>query len=271
VVESTMYEIYILSIISEVYFSSRSDFDVIGEAGIRLKMKSALSNTYGIRFVEFGTRRRHSKAVQQYVNDYCSKHSDNYIGTSNIYFAQMFGVKAIGTMAHEWIMAHQAITNIDFSEGMAMKRWMEYYGGSLGIALTDTLTTGDFLSQFDGSMSRAFNGVRQDSGDPYEWMENMIMHYRRHGIDPKTKQYIFSDALDFEKAKILCQKYPDYPISFGIGTNLTNDVGVKALNMVIKMIELDGYPLIKISDSKGKVLCEDEALKKFAIYHITGE
>ena len=264
VLKSTMYETFIMSIISEVCFSESplSDLDDIND-------KIEISNNGKFVFIEFGTRRRSSRRNQEWVNKVCLERALYYHGSSNVKISMDQGTAPIGTMAHEWIMAQQAVTNIHQSELLAMELWSGFYGDKLSIALTDTLTTRHFLDRaFDKELATRFDGVRQDSGNPVEWMNAMIEHYKKLGIDPTSKKYVFSDGLNFHRAARIAKEFPDYEIIFGIGTNLSNDVGVVPLNMVVKMVEFNGYPLIKMSDSPGKIVCEDDNLAKFCCHQI---
>jgi nicotinate phosphoribosyltransferase len=146
-----------------------------------------------------------------------------------------------------------------------LQAWVDEYRGDLGTALSDTLGTDKFLEDFDLYFAKLYDGVRHDSGDPIAWGERMIKHYEALRIDPKNKQLVFSDSLDFEKAAMLNNHFKDRAkVSFGIGTNLTNDfTDVKPLNIVMKVVTACGKPVAKISDSAGKTMCEDEAFLSY--------
>ncbi|MBR6717245.1 MAG: nicotinate phosphoribosyltransferase, partial [Oscillospiraceae bacterium] len=136
--------------------------------------------------------------------------------------------------------------------------WYDEYQGDNGTALTDTVTTDLFLLDFNRSMVNNYTGVRHDSGDPYAWGEKIIAHYKKYGVDPKTKLLLFSDSLDFDRA----QKLYDYfcgktKVSFGIGTFCSNDTEENALNIVIKLQFVNGRPVAKLSDDIGKAMCRD--------------
>jgi len=189
---------------------------------------------------------------------------DNFIGTSNVDLARRYNLKPIGTMAHEFIQAAQALTRIKDSQKFAFDTWAKEYRGDLGIALSDCLGFEAFLNDFDMFFSKLFDGARHDSGDPYIWGEKLIAHYESFGIDPITKSAVFSDGLDFSKAIEIHETFKDrIKVSFGIGTNITNDTGFKAPQIVIKMTECDGRPVAKISDSKGKMMCKDDDYLKY--------
>jgi nicotinate phosphoribosyltransferase len=176
-----------------------------------------------------------------------------------VYFAEECDIKAIGTMAHEWIQAGQALTNIRNSQKFMLQKWADEYRGELGIALSDTLGLDIFLQDFDSYFAKLFDGVRHDSGDPIAMGEKVITHYEKLKIDPKTKTIVFSDSLTIPKAIEIYKHFKGrIKVSFGIGTNLTNDLVRKPLNIVIKMTHCNGQPVAKISDNEGKGMCEDE-------------
>lgn len=263
-----MFEIYLLAIVNEVYFRMKYDyFDLVASARERLykKLEGFMgidSNpTYTFNFAEFGTRRRLSREWQDYVMGELinTKHC---VGTSNVYFAMKYGVKAIGTYAHEYVQMFQGVPGIQlaYTNKAALEEWFEEYQGDLGTALTDTLGTDLFLRDFNKLQATCYTGVRHDSGDPYKWGEKIIEHYEKLGIDPKTKTLLFSDSLDFEKAQaIYGHFYERINVSFGIGTYLTNDTDVDPLNIVIKLQYVNGRPVAKLSDVPGKTMCQDDS------------
>jgi nicotinate phosphoribosyltransferase len=181
-----------------------------------------------------------------------------FVGSSNVHFAMINSVKPIGTHAHEWFMFHAAKYGFKMANSTGLDDWVKVYRGDLGIALSDTYTTKVFYTKFDRMFAKLFDGVRHDSGDAIQFAEQTILHYRGLGIDPLSKTIIFSDALNYEKVlRIADYCREKIGMSFGIGTNLTNDVGLKPMNIVIKMTEAfpdgDGWtPVVKLSDEKGK-------------------
>lgn len=164
-------------------------------------------------------------------------------------------------MAHEWIMCvgqgnHKH--NCAYSNWYALDAWVKEYGVLNGTALTDAITTDCFLRDFQLTYATLFSGVRHDSGDPYEWGDKMIAHYRRLGIDPNTKTLLFSDGLNFEAADRLYRYFHGRArVAFGIGTFLTNDTCVPPLNIVMKTIICNGMDVAKISDTPGKGMCQN--------------
>ena len=270
ITEVSLFEVPVLAIISEIYCKNQlREEDTYKNGMVRLEQKinRLISSNKKILFSDFGTRRRYSKEWQKnVVKKIIDSKYKYFIGTSNVYLAKKHGIKPIGTMAHEWIMAHAGVTRIDKSDQLALQRWLDFYKGDLGIALTDTYTTDHFLYGFNNDIASSFSGIRHDSGDWKKWAYKFIDHYKRLGIDPTTKTFLFSDGLDFNLTeKIYDELNTKTQVAFGIGTNLTNDVGVKALQIVIKMTECDGFPLIKISDTPGKVICINEKFKEFSL------
>ncbi|MBH3410354.1 MULTISPECIES: nicotinate phosphoribosyltransferase [Pseudomonas] len=263
-----LYEIPLLAIISEVRNRYRYRDVTIEQVGERLyqkmdwlKAEASADELAGFQLADFGTRRRFSYRVQEEVV-YLLKHDfpGRFVGTSNVHLARELELKPLGTMAHEWFMAHQQLgPRLVDSQAAALEAWVREYRGLLGIALTDCITMDAFLDDFDLYFAKLFDGLRHDSGDPLVWAEKAIAHYERLGIDPKGKTLIFSDGLDFAKALGLYRAlHTRINVSFGIGTRLTCDIpGVEPMNIVIKMTDCNGAPVAKISDSPGKTQCRD--------------
>lgn len=265
---TTMYEIPILAIVNEVYFRMAYDYDeLLEQFKTRLSQKVEMleKNKYRLNtFSEFGLRRRLSAQAQEIAVEALTNLKDTdskFIGTSNVYLAKKYNLKPIGTMAHEWIMCtgqgnHKH--NPAYSNWYALDAWVKEYGILNGIALTDTITTDCFLRDFQLTYATLFSGVRHDSGDPYEWGEKMIAHYKKLGIDPRTKTLLFSDSLDFEKATQIYDHFKDkVQVAFGIGTFISNDTNVPALNIVMKTTKCNGMDVAKISDIVGKGMCKN--------------
>ena len=275
------FEIYLLEIVNEVYFRSRFDYDeLMTSAKERLdaKIKAFNDGTYTFSFAEFGCRRRLSREWEDVVVRRFAKETKNCAGTSNVYLAKKYGLKPIGTYAHEFVQMYQGIDSIplSFTNHYAMEDWYDEYRGDNGTALTDTITTDLFLCDFNRSMVNNFNGVRHDSGDPYEWGEKIIAHYKKYGVDPKTKLLLFSDSLDFDRAQALYDYFKDkVKVSFGIGTFCSNDTSEDPLNIVIKLQTVNDRPVAKLSDAPGKAMCRDEEylqyLKNSVAYRLDRE
>lgn len=261
-----LFEVPILAIINELYFQSLSqiyDFEIAWKRCLeKIEMSFNMGTNY--KFADFGTRRRfsldwHRKIIHHLAK---SKIADrNFVGTSNVLLAKECNIRPIGTMAHEFIQAGQAVgVRLVDSQKYMLQKWVDEFRGDLGIALSDTVGLDAFLYDFDKYFSKLYDGIRQDSGDPYEACEKIIAHYEKMKIDPKTKVVIFSDGLDFTQARDLLHKFQDrIGVSFGIGTNLTNDFpGIQPIQIVIKMIRCNNQPVAKISDTPEKGMCEDE-------------
>ncbi len=268
-VNSSMYEIPILAIVNEVYFKMAYDYDKLMDSfRERLAEKCRRIREDNIclgTFSEFGLRRRLSAEAQELAIKELIEASkgtrSNFIGTSNVYLAKKFGIKPVGTMAHEYIMCvgqGEKKHNIAYSNWYALNAWIKEYSVLNGIALTDTVTTDIFLKDFQLTFATMFSGVRHDSGDPFEWGEKMIRHYQSLNIDPKTKTLLFSDNLNFDKANALYERFCDrINVAFGIGTYIANDTEVPPLNIVMKTTDCNGQPVAKISDTPGKGMCKD--------------
>ena len=264
-----LWEVPLLSLISELFYKMTGQQRVDDqEVERRTTEKINLFNDLGVTVAEFGTRRRHSYEVHQLIAEVLKKrHGKSYIGTSNVHLARLTNVKPIGTHAHEWFMFHGAYYGFKMAGGLGLENWAEVYQGDLGVALSDTYTTDIFFQQFNKKLSKLFDGVRHDSGDPIEFAEKTIAHYKKLGINPLYKFIIFSDGLNPEKvAKITEATKGRIGISFGIGTNLTNDVGLTPMNIVIKLSSIqskgmDPIPTIKLSDEKGKYTGDPEMIE----------
>ena len=272
-IQAMFFEIFVLAIVNELYFNALSDPSVIEEGQRRLDAKVALLNHYAEEqsqysqdtppfiVADFGTRRRFSKRWQAHVVETLNKAQPNIVsGTSNVYLAKELGMTPIGTMAHEFMQAFQALdVRLRDSQKAALEAWVHEYRGDLGIALTDVVGMVAFLRDFDLYFAKLFDGLRHDSGDPYIWGDKAIAHYKKLKIDPKTKILTFSDGLDLEKAWELHQYFKDQiKTSFGIGTNLTNDMGIMPINIVLKLVECNGQPVAKLSDSPGKTMINND-------------
>jgi nicotinate phosphoribosyltransferase len=258
------FEIYLLEIVNEVYFRMKYDYEKLrksAEEKLDKKIVAMNDGTYTFRFAEFGCRRRLSREWEDEVVRRLVSETTNCIGTSNVYLAMKYNVTPIGTYAHEFVQMYQGIDSIPlaYTNYYAMKDWYNEYEGDNGTALTDTVTTDLFLLDFNRSMVNNYTGVRHDSGDPYEWGEKIITHYKHYGVDPRTKLLLFSDNLNFDKAQRLYDYFSDKTkVSFGIGTFVSNDTCEDPLNIVIKLQYVNGRPVAKLSDTPSKSMCRDE-------------
>lgn len=263
-----LWEVPIMAILSELYYRL-SNLQRLPDDQVTAMVKEKITyyQRLGVKIAEFGTRRRHSHAVHRLVVAALKAYGgDHFTGTSNVALAREFGVKPIGTHAHEWFMFHGARYGFKLSNALALEHWVDIYRGDLGIALSDTYTTAVFFASFDKKFSKLFDGVRHDSGDPLAFAEQTIRHYQAFNIDPLSKTIIFSDGLDPEKvARIASFCRGKIGMSFGIGTNFTNDVGLEPLNIVIKMAEArpEGehwVRVVKLSDEPAKYTGDAEMI-----------
>jgi len=257
-VETILWEVPLMATISELYFRLTGKTYDLYESFLSIKAKAEKLKMANVKWSDFGTRRRFSKEKQADVNAYMSVFK-GFVGTSNPYFAMRYNLWPIGTYAHEAVMAMQAKYGAAESNKKWMEHWLKEYclNPQMLIALTDTLTTDVFLRTYKFDLLRKFAGVRQDSGDPFEFAKKIIQYYKDNNINPKTQKIIFSDGLDVDKAIAINDEFKDeIQCVMGIGTNLTADCGHKPLNMVIKLTAIDfgdGFkPVVKLSDDEGK-------------------
>ncbi|GAA5986605.1 hypothetical protein JCM5350_008314 [Sporobolomyces pararoseus] len=300
--ETILYEVPLMSIISEAYFTEQEQsWDYVGQfENARSKGKELF--TSGCIVSEFGSRRRRTQLAHDIImrgliaadKEYGSGAGPSgaggkLAGTSNVHFAQKYDLNPIGTIAHEWIMGIAAFEGYDHCNGRAMDAWEKIYpDGSLSIALTDTFTTKPFFEDYVSDPKRAnrWRGLRQDSGDPLVFLQAAKEVFLQVGADPKKKVIVFSDALDVEKCINLKKASDEAGVgcSFGVGTQFTNDFKrvdepvkqetpgegsirsegetSKALNMVIKLYKIQDEFCVKISDELTKNTGNPEAVKK---------
>ena len=263
-----MWEVPLLAVISELVHRYRTPEVTVDHALDHLETKlvefKALTADLPLdRFylMDFGTRRRFSRDVQQAIVERL-KQEPWFVGTSNYDLARRLNLTPMGTQAHEWFQAHQQISPVlANSQRAALQAWLDEYPDQLGIALTDCITMDAFLRDFGPEFATRYQGLRHDSGDPVQWGEKAIAHYEKLQIDPLSKTLVFSDNLDLNKAIDLYRHFAArVKLGFGIGTRLTCDIpGVQPLNIVIKLVECNGKPVAKLSDSPGKTICHDKA------------
>jgi nicotinate phosphoribosyltransferase len=265
-----LFEIFVLAIVNEVYFRRMSTPDVLNEGRARLQNKIAqlrhfkersVRRQHPFEFFDFGVRRRFSAEWQEEVVATLARELPEFFkGTSNVYLAKKYGLVPIGTMAHEYLQTFQAMgVQLKGFQKAALEQWVQEYRGDLGVALTDVIGMDAFLADFDLYFAKLFDGLRHDSGDPVIWGEKALTHYERLKINAHTKRLVFSDGLDIPTCLRLHAHFADrIQTGFGIGTKLTNDMGLQPLNIVMKLVSCNGQPVAKLSDSPGKTLCDDE-------------
>ncbi|MDF1483828.1 nicotinate phosphoribosyltransferase [Ramlibacter sp. H39-3-26] len=263
-----LFEIPVLTIVNEVYFRNTRKSPDYAEGRRRLEAKIAELRGPGLhtlKIADYGTRRRFSRDWQEEVLRTLAAGlgagaAGQLAGTSNVLFAMKLGLTPLGTMAHEYLQACQALgPRLRDSQVFGFESWAREYRGDLGIALSDVYGISAFLRDFDLYFCKLFDGARHDSGDPFTWGERVIAHYRANRVDPLTKTLIFSDALTVPRTIELFQRFRGRcQLAFGIGTNLTNDLGYEPLQIVIKMVRCNGQPVAKLSDTPAKNMCDDE-------------
>lgn len=263
-----LWEVPLLALISELYFkktklktyTKEKIAEIASDKAIRYQRLNA-------KVADFGTRRRYSFSNHDLIIKTLSAFPNNvFTGTSNLFLAKKYNISPIGTHAHEWFMFHSAKFGYKLANKLSLENWIKVYRGDLGIALSDTFTSEIFFKSFDTKFAKLFDGVRHDSGDPFIFTDKTIEHYKKLNIDPLSKTIIFSDSLNPDIVEKICNYCKGkINISFGIGTNFTNDVGVKPLNIVIKMDEAkpegqEWTPTIKLSDSHGKYTGDEKMI-----------
>lgn len=257
---TVLWEVPLMALISELYFQESTP-DLKSQAE-RAKSKADFLDSAKAYFMEFGTRRRRSFEVQNIVfSELCKKKT--CWGTSNPYLAKTHGTQMLGTVAHEWTMGISVLEGLRHANRFAMDKWREVYGGNLSIALTDTYGSDAFFADFDLDRALSWRGLRQDSGSPYDFYDKTIAHYQKLGIDPSTKTIVYSDSLDVNRAVEIKKHCPKTKSVFGIGTHFSNDspTGPAALNMVIKLTQMNGVPVVKLSDDPGKAIGDQDAVR----------
>ena len=276
--EAIYWETIALAIVNELCYrwnlslKTRFELDLVfAEGRKRLAEKIVkLRRHPEITFCDFGTRRRFSRDWHDYVVGVTAEEMPGQmLGTSNAYLAMKHGLLPMGTSAHEMYMVMSGVTGesdetIRASHNKVLRDWWDEYGFGLSVALTDTYGTDFFFRDMTAEQAENWKGLRQDSGDPFVFGEKAIAFYEKLGIDPKTKIIVFSDGLDVDTIIELHKKFRGrIKTTFGWGTNLTNDLGLKALSLVVKTVEANGRGLVKLSDNIAKAIGRPEDIEKF--------
>jgi nicotinate phosphoribosyltransferase len=259
----------VLAIVNELYFRRFDAHAALAEGRRRLQAKIGLLHDFAqepaernpFEFFDFGVRRRFSRDWQREVVVALKHASPQFFkGTSNVLLARDLDLVPIGTMAHEYLQTWQALgVRLRDFQSAALEAWVHEYRGDLGTALTDVVGMEGFLRDFDLYFAKLFDGLRHDSGDPVVWGEKALAHYEKLRIDAQTKRLVFSDGLDLPRAFSLYRVFAGRTqTGFGVGTNLTNDVGLEPLNIVMKLTRANRQPVAKLADSPGKTMCTDE-------------
>ena len=263
------FEIFVLAIVNELYFRRFEAAPALAAGRERLTAKIAQvralvasepARATPFEFFDFGLRRRFSGAWHREVIARLARElPEHFKGTSNVLLARDLGLVPIGTMAHEYLQTFQALgVRLRDHQKAALESWVQEYRGDLGIALTDVVGMDAFLADFDLYFAKLFDGLRHDSGDPFWWGEKALAHYAKLRIDARSKRLVFSDSLTIPRAIELYRHFADRTqLGFGIGTHISNDMGLRTLHIVMKLTSANGQPVAKLSDSPGKTMCDD--------------
>jgi len=267
--DTTLWETIILSLVNELYVRSRTDSmhqtqrsDLYHRGTMRLREKIRMLKLFPeIRFSEFGTRRRFGREWQRAVVEILAESMpESFVGTSNVLLAKEFGLRPVGTLAHELFMGLYGIRRADGDDGRdshneVLRLWRDLYGNELSTALTDTYGTDFFFRDISDEQAHQWQGLRQDSGDPFVFGEKAIAFYERRGINPREKTIVFSDGLDAETIVRLHVRFNGrIRTFFGWGTNLTNDMEFPPLSIVMKLVSANGKGTVKLSDNIAKAI-----------------
>ena len=263
-IDVTFWETVVMSEVNELYYEQLMEShdlginDLYAEGDRRLNDKIEKLKEYpGIKFADFGTRRRfstnwHEHVVQRLAQDL----PEQFTGTSNPWFAYKYNLAPIGTFAHEMPMVYAGIADAFGKNPLKghnemLRDWEDTYHGDLSIALTDTFGSEFFFNDFTSKQAETWNGLRHDSGDPIEFGERAIEFYKKSGVDPTTKTIVFSDGLDVDTIIKLYQHFNGkINVTFGWGTSLMNDLGLPANNMVMKATEVSVPTRVDMPDGR---------------------
>jgi nicotinate phosphoribosyltransferase len=281
-VHTMAFEIFVLAIVNELYFRRFDAQAALAQGRQNLQAKIALLHglatepaaRHPFEFFDFGVRRRFSRDWHREVVTTLKHEMSTYFkGTSNVLLAKDLGLVPIGTMAHEYLQTFQTLgVRLRDFQRSALEAWVQEYRGDLGVALTDVVGMDAFLADFDLYFAKLFDGLRHDSGDPFVWGEKALAHYAGLRIDANTKRLVFSDGLDLPTAIRLYRAFAERAqTGFGIGTNLSNDVGLTPLHIVMKLTSANRQPVAKLSDSPGKSMCDDQTFLAYLrqVFRIT--
>lgn len=259
------WEIFCLQIVQELWMGEITEEDrKVGDANLDVMIgeyNKLIEAGKKFTLSDFGSRRRSSKEWQEHVIQRMIKECKAFVGTSNVYFAMKYGVKPIGTFAHQTYAITQGLDNVPVRQAQieVLEGWTKEYRGDLGIALSDNFGFKAFLKDFDKYYMKLFDGCRHDSGNPFVWGDMLIAAYKKNGINPMTKVACFSDGLDTQDVIDIVNYFDGkINIAIGQGTKMMNNLGRKALSMVMKVVETNGKPVVKLSDAPGKTMCENQ-------------
>lgn len=264
-----LWEVDLLALVSETFYSTyhmdeRIELEWIDEITSR---KGAALTEAGCVFSEFGTRRRRSFQFQERVNRvlFSQFYGKGFVGTSNVYFSMLNDAAPKGTVAHEWTSAISALESLRHANYYSMQKWVETYNTELGTVLPDTFGLDPFFKNFNRRFAMLHDSIRHDSGCPFKFTDRVIDHYKSLSIDPNSKTIIYSNALDVSTTLDI-QKYREGEIkkAYGIGTHFSNHPPYgchEPLNIVIKLWEVEGIPVVKLSEDASKSIGDPDALR----------
>lgn len=278
--DTILLEVKVLAIVSELFYIMTNQTDKLDYDAYYTKSyaKAERLLAAGCSFSDFGTRRRASfqaedVMVRAMVDCNNSKEwPGRFVGTSNIYLAMKYDIIPVGTMAHEFVCAIGGMYGPQMANHIAMNSWRNTFRGALGTYLYDSFGWNIFSLNFSEDFANLFKGLRVDSGDNREQLELIVNKYKSLGIDPRTKQVVFSNGLNTDEAIETQQFAKDWCIpSFGIGTHFSNDFeGIKPMNIVIKLLAAkitESWSFYndtcKISEDNGKHTGKPEVIHRF--------
>lgn len=270
-----IWEMPILSTVSELMHIINGDMNKYNEDEERRKLigKVVESLSNGLFIADMGTRRRFSKQHQELavmVFDYVNRRGEyegkkftgKFTGTSNVYLAMKYNLTPIGTMSHQLISFEENVSGVFECNYNVMNKWSDVFDGDLGCYLYDCFGDKVFFNNLSKKMAMLFRGTRVDSGIEEEQFAKLKDKYLSLGIDPSTKQIVFSNGLNIDRA-IEIHKHVNGEMqdSYGIGTFLTCDItDCKPMNIVVKLTKCritesrEWHDCIKLSCDKGKTL-----------------
>ncbi len=240
-----MWEMPLLSCISELMHILRGDLErydaSLEESRARLKSEQIFGG--GLILGDMGTRRRlsfdHQEMVVRVMKEVWDSQSwpGRFTGTSNVWLAMKYDCSPLGTMSHQLISFEENVSGVFECNYAVMKKFSDVFDGDNGIYLYDCFGDKVFFSNLSKRMAMMYKGLRVDSGNEEEQIEKIIAKYKELGIDPATKQVVFSNGLNIERA-LEIHKYCAGRVldSYGVGTFLTCDVtGCSPMNIVVKL------------------------------------
>ena len=175
-----LFEIPVLAIINEVYFRNTQKSADVREGRKRLDAKIGLLQADGLaelKIADYGTRRRfgrvwHEEVLRTLIARLDAGNTGQFAGTSNVLFAMKLGLTPLGTMAHEYLQACQALgPRLRDSQVFGFESWAREYRGDLGIALSDVYGMTAFLTDFDLYFCKLFDGARHDAAS---WLSGSV-------------------------------------------------------------------------------------------------